>query len=77
MRWKSHYSILGVPRGETPKGIRAAYLRLVKALHPDHAGEASTKAFREVQLAYDVLSDPARRSNYDEALDRKRPARVW
>jgi hypothetical protein len=74
---KSHYTILGIPRNETPKGIRAAYLRLVKALHPDHAGEGSTGAFREVQHAYDVLSDPSRRKIYDETLGRKRPARAW
>ena len=74
---KSHYTILGIPRGETNKGIRAAYLRLVKALHPDHAGKGSTQAFRDVQNAYDVLSDPARRQSYDETLDCKRPARAW
>jgi molecular chaperone DnaJ len=74
---KSHYTILGIPRGETSKGVRAAYLRLVKALHPDRAGEGSTNAFREVQHAYDVLSDPARRKSYDETLDPKRPAQAW
>jgi hypothetical protein len=74
---KSHYTILGIPRDESRDGIRAAYLRRVKALHPDHAGEASTQAFREVQQAYDVLSDPQRRRSYDSQLDRKRPARTW
>jgi DnaJ-class molecular chaperone len=74
---KSHYAILGIPRDESRDGIRAAYLRRVKALHPDHAGEASTHAFREVQQAYDVLSDPRRRRSYDSQLDRKRPARTW
>ena len=77
MKRKSHYTILGISRGETPKGIRAAYLRLVKALHPDRAGDGSSQAFRKVQLAYDVLSDPAKRKSYDETLDRKRPARAW
>jgi DnaJ-class molecular chaperone len=74
---KSHYAILGIPRRESRAGIRAAYLRRVKALHPDHAGEASTPAFREVQQAYDVLSDPERRRRYDDQLDHKRPARIW
>ncbi len=77
MKRKSHYTILGIPRDENRDGIRAAYLRRVKALHPDHAGEASTQAFREVQQAYDVLSDPQRRRIYDSQLDRKRPARAW
>lgn len=72
---KSHYTILGVPRGETDAGIRAAYLRLVKRLHPDHAGESGAPRFREVQHAYDVLSDPDQRRAYDDQLERKRPAR--
>ena len=77
MKRSSHYSILGIPRGESPEGIRAAYLRLVKALHPDRAGAPSTRAFREVQQAYDVLSDPVSRRSYDEKLGRKRPVRTW
>ena len=74
---KSHYRILGITRAASDAGIREAYLRLVKALHPDHAGVSSTQAFREVQQAYDVLSDPERKKSYDDQLDRKRPARVW
>ena len=77
MRRKSHYRILGIPRGESPEGIRAAYRRLAKELHPDHGGESSANAFREIQQAYDVLSDPKRRRRYDHQLDRKRPARSW
>jgi DnaJ-class molecular chaperone len=71
------YRILGVARDASPHGIRSAYLRMAKDLHPDHAGEASTQAFRDLQLAYDVLSDPGRRREYDLELDRKRPARTW
>jgi len=77
VRRKSHYTILGIPRGESREGVRAAYLRRVKEFHPDHAGEASTQAFREVQQAYDVLSDPQKRRSYDSQLERKRPARKW
>jgi DnaJ-class molecular chaperone len=77
VRRKNHYTILGITRGETPEGVRAAYLRLVKALHPDHAGASSARAFREVQKAYDVLSDPAKRQRYDDQLEPKRPARTW
>jgi molecular chaperone DnaJ len=77
VRRKSHYTILGIPKDESHEGVREAYLRLVKALHPDHAGESSTQAFREVQQAYDVLSDPERRRSYDNQLEHKRPARTW
>ena len=68
MRLKSYYTVLGISDRASPERIRAAYLRLVKQLHPDHAGEASSHAFREVQQAYDVLSDPVRRRGYDRQL---------
>ena len=60
--------ILGISETESPSGIRAAYRDLAKKYHPDHAGEHSTGAFREVTEAYDVLSDPERRRAYDRKL---------
>jgi DnaJ-class molecular chaperone len=68
MRSKTYYMILGVSRAESPSGIRAAYRDLVKRLHPDVAGEQSTRAFQEVIEAYDVLSDPQRRRDYNNKL---------
>jgi len=75
MTRKSHYTILGVTRSTSPEGIRAAFLRLAKERHPDRAGDSSTPAFRELQQAYDVLSDPERRRRYDREFDRKPLAR--
>lgn len=72
MTRKSHYTILGISKGASPEGVRAAFLRLAKERHPDRAGEASTPAFREIQQAYDVLSDPERRRRYDRQFDQKR-----
>jgi curved DNA-binding protein CbpA len=58
------YSVLGVGRNATAKEIRAAYLELSRALHPDHTprGTALQQAVNE---AYDTLKDPATRSFYD------------
>jgi molecular chaperone DnaJ len=75
VRRKNHYTILGITRGASPEGVRAAFLRLAKERHPDRAGEASTPAFREIQQAYDVLSDPDRRRLYDREFDQKTPTR--
>lgn len=72
---KSHYRVLGIRRNAGTAGVRSAYLRLVKDLHPDHSGGASSDDFRAVQEAYDVLSDPARRQAYDDELDGDRPVR--
>jgi len=71
---QSHYTILGISPGESPEGVRAAYLRLARKHHPDHAGEAGAEAFRDIQNAYDILSNPARRRAYDRQSTSERPA---
>jgi len=68
--------ILGVSRTESSRGIRAAYRDLVKRLHPDVAGEQSTRALQEVIEAYDVLSDPQRRREYNNELRRSEDGEV-
>ncbi|MBD3315970.1 MAG: DnaJ domain-containing protein [Chitinivibrionales bacterium] len=64
---KNFYVILGVSKDATADEIRSAYRRLAKEYHPDRYGEDSAP-FLRIQEAYDVLSDPSRRSGYDEAL---------
>lgn len=68
MEKRTYYMILGVPRTESPRGIRAAYRDLAKRLHPDVAGEETTPAFLEATEAYDVLSDAERRREYNARL---------
>jgi DnaJ-class molecular chaperone len=70
MDGRTYYMILGVSRAESPGGIRAAYRDLARKLHPDVAGEQATHAFQEVSEAYDVLSDPERRRQYNHELQR-------
>lgn len=58
------YEVLGVERGATDKQVKAKYRRLSSLHHPDKStGDAET--FHRIKEAYDVLSDPARRSRYD------------
>jgi molecular chaperone DnaJ len=66
---KDYYAALGVPKDATPADIKKAYRRLARELHPDkNPGDAKAEArFKEVSEAYDVLSDDARRREYDEA----------
>jgi DnaJ-class molecular chaperone len=71
MDGRTYYMILGVPRTESPGGIRSAYRDLARKLHPDVAGEQATRAFQEVTEAYDVLSDPRRRRAYNDELRRE------
>jgi molecular chaperone DnaJ len=62
---KNYYVVLGVSRGESPAGIRNAYHELARRMHPDIAGPAGTSRFEEINEAYEVLSDPARRREHD------------
>jgi DnaJ-class molecular chaperone len=70
MERKTYYMILGVSSTESDRGIRAAYRDLAKRLHPDVAGEQSTRSFQEVSEAYRVLSDPQLRREYNDKLNR-------
>ena len=64
---KSHYAILGVSPGATPEVIKSCYRKKANQYHPDKnpSPDAATR-FREVQEAYEVLSDETRRKAYDD-----------
>ena len=62
---KNHYKTLGVPHDADEKKIRSAYRNLAKKFHPDTGEGSSAEEFHAVQGAYEVLSDPERRRQYD------------
>jgi len=66
---KDYYAILGVPATATPKEVTSAYRALARKLHPDAnpGNPAAEERFKEVSAAYDVIGDPDRRREYDEA----------
>jgi len=67
-RPRDFYGLLGVPRDATPARIKAAYRRLARRWHPDAGATSSDERFRELQHAYDTLSNPEKRARYDRAL---------
>ena len=68
---KDFYSTLGVNKGASDKEIRSAYRRLARKLHPDvnPNDKASESQFKEINAAYDVLSDEDKRKKYDKYGD--------
>lgn len=62
---KDYYSILGVSRGASKEEIKRAYRRLAHQYHPDKNG-GDDKKFKEVNEAYQVLSDDQKRQQYDQ-----------
>jgi curved DNA-binding protein len=67
IEYKDYYEILGVAPGAGDEEIRSAFRRLARMYHPDKTGnnrEAEDR-FKEINEAYEVLSDPERRDRYD------------
>src|SRR5207248_4702731 len=56
--------VLGVPKNAAPDEIKKAYRKLVREVHPDKS-PGNEERFKEVQGAYDILSDPEKRKQYD------------
>jgi molecular chaperone DnaJ len=63
---RDYYEVLGVERGASADEIRKAHRRLAIQYHPDqNRDDGAVERFKEVQEAYEVLSDPQKRSAYD------------
>jgi restriction system protein len=62
----TRYDLFDLPPTATQAEIRAAHRRLIWNVHPDHGG--SHALFRQVQEAYELLSDPVKRAAYDRSL---------
>jgi molecular chaperone DnaJ len=67
MPQRDHYEVLGVRRDAAPEEIKSAFRKLAAQCHPDrHPGDPGAhERFKEINLAYQVLSDGGRRSMYD------------
>jgi curved DNA-binding protein len=69
MEFKDYYEILGVERGVSDEDLRRAYRKLARQYHPDVSKEPNAETrMRDINEAYDVLRDTAKRSAYDDLV---------
>lgn len=61
---EDYYEILGIPKTASQDEIKKAYRKLALKYHPDKGGEQ--EKFKKINEAYQILSDPQKRSNYDQ-----------
>ncbi len=68
VQYKDYYETLGVPRGASDVEIKKAFRKLARQYHPDVAKDKkkAEEKFKEVNEAYEVLGDAAKRKKYDE-----------
>jgi len=68
MEYQDYYKVLGVSKTATPEEIRSAFRKKAREHHPDVAKDKvkGAEKFKEVNEAYEVLSDPAKRAKYDQ-----------
>lgn len=62
---KDYYKALDVDERADSKKIKSAYRRLARKYHPDAGGKGNEERFKEINEAYQVLSNPAKRAEYD------------
>src|SRR6266403_3560679 len=68
VQFRDYYETLGVPKTATEEEIRSAFRKLARKYHPDVAKDkkAAEEKFKEINEAYEVLSDPEKRQKYDQ-----------
>ena len=64
----NYYAILGVPIDADNETLKRAYRQLARRYHPDLAGPEGAVQMKRINRAYDVLSDPEKRLNYDTII---------
>lgn len=68
----NYYEILGVERNVSPKDLKKAYKKLARKWHPDLNKDnlkVAEEKMREINVAYDTLSDEVKRLDYDKKID--------
>ena len=68
MAAKDYYKVLGLDKGASPEEVKKAFRKLAIKYHPDKnkGNKAAEDKFKEINEAYQVLSDPQKKAQYDQ-----------
>ncbi len=70
---KDYYYILGLSPSSSKEEIKAAYRQLAKQFHPDRSPDADPQIMQDINEAYEILSDPIKKREYDEYITAAEP----
>lgn len=80
-KYRDYYQVLGIDKNATEQEIKAAFRKLARQYHPDvHSGSSKAAAeekFKEINEAYEVLSDPEKRAKYDRLGSNWQHGQEW
>ncbi len=72
----NYYEVLGISRYANQREIKSAFRRLARRYHPDRNSTVSDDIMKNINIAFEILSDPGKRQQYDESLAGKRPRKL-
>jgi curved DNA-binding protein CbpA len=72
----NYYEVLEISRHANQREIKSAFRRLARRYHPDRNSTVSEDIMKNINIAFEILSDPGKRQQYDETLGGERPIKL-